>query len=108
MISVGVEDVSGRVVALMLVLLVATFGLLAAAVLAFWPSRQERAAAIGPRTGRAGHGEPSAPMSLEGVLTGQLITGEITRGQYLRALEQIAARDEQRHPMAVPRDDAHS
>ncbi|MEU4622723.1 hypothetical protein AB0G04_22480 [Actinoplanes sp. NPDC023801] len=87
----------------MVILLVAMLGLLAAAVLAFWPSEEERAAGTGPdRT--AGHAEPSAPSSLEGVLTAQLVAGEITRGQYLRALEQIAARDEERHPMAVPWD----
>jgi hypothetical protein len=106
MISLGTEDVTGRVVALMVVLLVATFGLVAAAVLAFWPSREDRPADIAPDRA-AGHAEPSAPSSLEGVLTVQLIDGEITRGQYLRALEQIAAREEDRHPMAVPRDDAH-
>jgi hypothetical protein len=105
MISVGAEDVTGREVELMVVLLVATFGLLAAAALAFWPSREDRPAGVAPDRA-AGHAEPSAPSSLEGVLTGQLIAGEITRGQYLRALEQIAARDEERHPMAVPRDDA--
>jgi hypothetical protein len=101
MISVGAEDVTGRVVALMVVLLVAMSGLVAAALLAFWPSREDRADGS-PPDHAAGHAEPSAPSSLEGVLTAQLIAGEITRGQYLRALAQIAARDEERHPMAVP------
>ncbi|MEV4283701.1 hypothetical protein [Actinoplanes xinjiangensis] len=92
----------------MVVLLVATLGLIAAAALAFWPSRDERAAP--DRTATApedGYAEPAAPSSLEGVLTAQLIAGEITRSQYLRAQEQIAARDEARHPMNVPWDDAH-
>lgn len=89
----------------MLVLLVATLGLIVAAALAFWPSREEHAEAGAnglPRHG--GHTEPSAPTSLEGVLTGQLIGGEITRLQYVRALEQIAARDKERHPLDVPWD----
>jgi hypothetical protein len=90
----------------MVVLLVATLGLIAAVALAFWPSRDEpaepdRAATASPESGPA---EPAAPSSLEGVLTAQLIAGEITRSQYLRAQEQIAARDEERHPMSVPRD----
>lgn len=42
------------------------------------------------------------PESLEGVLVAQLMTGEITRGQYLRAIEGLAARDDERHPLAVP------
>lgn len=42
------------------------------------------------------------PRSLEGVLAIQLITGEITRNQYHRALEKLATRDEERHPLAVP------
>lgn len=91
----------------MVVLLMATLGLIAAAALAFWPSRDERAEPdqAAPVTG-TGPGGPAVPNSLEGVLTAQLLAGEITRSQYLRAQEQIAARDEERHPMNVPRDDA--
>ncbi|MEV6633298.1 hypothetical protein AB0M54_21380 [Actinoplanes sp. NPDC051470] len=48
---------------------------------------------------------PSAPGSLEGVLAAQLAHGEITRGQYRRAMSQIAAREEERRPMSVPTDD---
>ncbi|MFG1604695.1 hypothetical protein [Actinoplanes sp. NPDC049265] len=48
---------------------------------------------------------PSAPGSLEGVLAAQLADGEITRGQYRRAMTQIAAREEERRPMSVPTDD---
>jgi hypothetical protein len=44
------------------------------------------------------------PESLEGVLVAQLMAGEITRGQYLRTVEGIAARDDERHPLAVPPD----
>lgn len=104
----------------MVVLLVATLGLIAAAALAFWPSRDERSGTDRPGTGRpgtgrpgagraepmTGPGEPAVPSTLEGVLARQLIAGEITRSQYLRAQEQIAARDEERHPMIV-RWDAH-
>ncbi|GAA2684692.1 MULTISPECIES: hypothetical protein [Actinoplanes] len=43
-----------------------------------------------------------APQSLEGVLCGQLMEGEITRRQYLRSMEGIAVRDEERHPLVVP------
>ena len=48
---------------------------------------------------------PVGPDSLEGVLVTQLTDGEITRGQYRRAMSQIAAREEQRRPMSVPMDD---
>ncbi|GIF22559.1 hypothetical protein BJ973_002882 [Actinoplanes tereljensis] len=47
--------------------------------------------------------EASAPrQSLEGVLVTQLMAGEISTAQYRRAVEGLAARDEDRHPMAVP------
>ena len=42
------------------------------------------------------------PESLEGVLVVQLAAGEITRAQYQHALAGLAARDEERHPLAVP------
>lgn len=89
----------------MMVLLVATLGLVVAAALAFWPSwRQpaQRPGAASPRSGMSGHAEAKAPSSLEGVLVTQLIAGEISRPQYLRALEQLAARDEQRSPLSLP------
>jgi hypothetical protein len=88
----------------MVVLLVATLGLIAAAALAFWPSRDERAEAELSEATATGSADPAVPRSLEGVLTAQLIAGEISRSQYLRAQEQIAARDEERHPMIVPWD----
>lgn len=45
------------------------------------------------------------PDSLEGVLVAQLFRGEINTAQYRRAVEGLAARDEQRHPMSVPDDE---
>ncbi|MFC3742227.1 hypothetical protein [Paractinoplanes deccanensis] len=60
------------------------------------------------RKAAAGSGEqpegapPAPPETLEGVLTAQLATGEITRGQYQRAMEKVAAREDERHPLAVP------
>ena len=44
-----------------------------------------------------------APESLEGVLCAQLMDGDITRRQYLRSMAGIAARDDERHPLVVPR-----
>jgi hypothetical protein len=86
--------------------------LLVVAVSAFY------AFAVWPRTGhgpgmrRAGRqadaGETQAddarPASLEGVLVTQLVSGEITRRQYRRAMGQLAARDDERSPMAVPQE----
>jgi hypothetical protein len=64
-----------------------------------WPRRED-----GPPAGdgHAAPRQPAAPESLEGVLVDQLVTGAITRGQYARAMEQLAARDDQRHPLSVP------
>jgi uncharacterized membrane protein len=60
---------------------------------------------------KGAHAEPRSestvpsPDSLEGVLVTQLTQGEISRGQYRRAMSQIAAREEARRPMSVPTDD---
>ncbi len=72
---------------------IATVGLLAWGV---WTARQ--------RYFPIGFTGVPMPDSLEGVLTAQLLGGEISRRQYVRALERIAARDERRHPMSVPPD----
>jgi hypothetical protein len=63
-------------------------------------------------TGRsAAPGAPAAasapgrhPQTLEGVLTRQLVTGEITGPQYRHAMASIAVRDAERHPFEVPPD----
>jgi hypothetical protein len=36
------------------------------------------------------------------VLVGQLASGQINRQQYLHAMEGLAARDDERHPLSVP------
>ena len=45
---------------------------------------------------------PLKPESLEGVLVAQLLAAEISQLQYQHAIEGLAARDEDRHPLAVP------
>lgn len=40
--------------------------------------------------------------SLEGALTAQVRTGEITRAQYRRAMAALAAQDDERNPLSVP------
>ncbi|WIM92863.1 hypothetical protein ACTOB_004821 [Actinoplanes oblitus] len=40
--------------------------------------------------------------TLEGALAAQLVRGEINRGQYQHALERLAARDDEEHPLSVP------
>lgn len=91
----------------MMVLFVAVIGLLLAAALALWPlaTGKEPAASAEKATGRApvrGHAEPS---TLEGILAAQRLRGEISQRQYLRAVENLAARDEERHPLIVRWDD---
>jgi hypothetical protein len=66
-----------------------------------------------PKAGRkpGAHAHPRServgpfPDSLEGALVTQLVTGEITRGQYRKSMAQIAAREEARRPMSVPTED---
>lgn len=51
----------------------------------------------------ASSAQPSARReSLEGVLVAKLMAGGITTDQYLHAMEGLAARDDERHPLAVP------
>jgi hypothetical protein len=50
----------------------------------------------------AGPAAPAEPESVEGMLVGQLAAGEISRRRYIRAMERLAARDDKRHPVAVP------
>jgi hypothetical protein len=46
--------------------------------------------------------DSAKPESLEGALVTQLVAGTITPAQYRHALEGLAARDEERHPLTVP------
>lgn len=48
---------------------------------------------------------PESPESLEGVLVRQVLAGEITRAQYRRAVQKLAERDADRHPLSVPPED---
>lgn len=93
----------------MLFLTILTLFLLACCFSAVWPSirpLRRRDDGSHPATGRpAAAAVPvSRPESLEGVLVAQLVGGEITRAQYLRAIERIAARDDERHPLTIPPD----
>jgi hypothetical protein len=49
-------------------------------------------------------GDAAQLESLEGVLVAHLRSRKITCGQYLRAMERLAARDAERHPLVVPPD----
>ena len=42
------------------------------------------------------------PQTLEGVLSRQLVTGQITGPQYRRAMASIASREATRHPLDLP------
>jgi hypothetical protein len=89
-----VDEEVTKMLFLVLYLLVAT----TAVGWAVRPLLRPRPAAADP----AGKRETAAPESLEGVLVAQMMAGEITRGQYRRAVEGLAARDDERHPMAIP------
>lgn len=85
----------------MVLLLVVTVGLVVAAVLSLWPGHGSPSGR-GEEREDAGPSPAMRPSSLEGVLVEQLLSGDITRRQYLRAVEHIAARDEHRHPLNIP------
>jgi hypothetical protein len=65
-------------------------------------NRRSRRLESGP--GPSADARPRLPESLEGVLVTQLQAGEVTGRQYIRAMERLAARDDVRHPLAVPPD----
>jgi hypothetical protein len=74
-----------------------------------WPNiRRAVHDAVGKPAGQGAPGAASAsdrsPQTLEGILTLQLVTGEITGPQYRHAMATIAARDAERHPLDVPPD----
>jgi hypothetical protein len=48
---------------------------------------------------------PAPPQTLEGALVLQLLNAEINGRQYLHAMELLAARDADRHPLGVPPED---
>jgi hypothetical protein len=88
--------------------------LLTACVAAAWPGSAASRGAAGqtfwstdrrPALGQS-VASSSRLESLEGVLVAQLASEGITRRQYLRAMERLAARDDERNPLLVPPDAA--
>lgn len=68
-------------------------------VFALWP----RSGAAPTRAAPAAPAPDAPPTSLEGVLVARLCAGEITRRQYALGMQELAARDAERHPMVPPR-----
>jgi hypothetical protein len=94
------------VVPVLFVLLLIVAVITASLVVA-WPRGGFADAADRKTATRSATAEPERavqPESLEGALVGQLMTGEITRRQYLHAMCRLAARDAERHPLEVPPD----
>ena len=93
----------------MVLLIVVTLALIAACVGAFWPTEDDGSGAAHRRV-RAAPTSPAAdvpaagPQTLEGILVAQLVSGQINRNQYQRAMMRLAANDDERHPFAVPPD----
>ncbi|GAA3340510.1 hypothetical protein GCM10020358_28390 [Amorphoplanes nipponensis] len=93
-----------EVMAAMLFMVLLTLMLAAVVVATAWSALQD-ADAAGESTGEpAPVPVPAAPESLEGVLARQLLAGEITGPQYRRAVQRLAERDADRHPLALPED----
>jgi hypothetical protein len=63
------------------------------------PTVADAPASSDPDTPRA-----AEPESLEGVLVAKRLAGEISTIQYRHAIEGLAARDDDRHPLSVPPD----
>ena len=60
----------------------------------------EDEAAPGQNSGLAR--QVTKPETLEGVLVRQLLDAELSGPQYHRAMQRLAERDAERHPMTVP------
>lgn len=88
----------------MLALMVFAMAVLAAAAFAVWPSFTTADKAAGEtRDAVAGDvATAQKPTTLEGAVAAQLLHGEISPQQYRAALELLAARDDQAHPLSVP------
>jgi len=91
----------------MLFTLLLVAGLITACALAAWSNLrwlQEGDKPADPGAPGAASSPDRSPETLEGVLAGQLIAGEITEPQYQHAMAALAARDAERHPLEVPPD----
>jgi hypothetical protein len=101
--------VAEEAIPMLFALLLAVF-LFAACAYCVWPRSGGSAGTAGSwspsKGGSASPGTAGGPApkpdSLEGVLVTQLAAGEINRWQYLRAMELLAARDDERHPLTAP------
>lgn len=90
---------------LLLMMLIATMA--GACLYAIWTMLGSLSTGGKPSGGPAAEEPPATRRrhkldSLEGALVAQLAAGEITGRQYQRAMEQAAARDDERHPLAIP------
>jgi hypothetical protein len=97
-----------RVISMLFALLLVAV-LIAACVFATWSNlRWAVGDARNEPAGRRAAGTAStpdrSPQTLEGILSGQIVAGEITGPQYRLAMATIAARDAERHPLEIPPD----
>jgi hypothetical protein len=83
---------------------VLTIMMLAFLVVTVWsalrvPASDDKA---GPAKDCGRAGEIAGPETLEGVLVRQVTDGAISGVQYRRAMQRLAERDADRHPLTVP------
>lgn len=88
----------------MIVMVVVTVVLLAVVAVCAWPALEDWKATDteSPGNDAATATAAAKPETLEGVLVRQLLSQEISRQQYLHAIERLAERDADRHPLSVP------
>ena len=79
-------------------------GLITACAVAAWSNLRWVREAGEPADQGAASAPDRSPQTLEGVLAGQLMAGEISGAQYQHAMATLAARDAERHPLEVPPD----
>ncbi|BEL06957.1 hypothetical protein Q0Z83_051480 [Actinoplanes sichuanensis] len=84
----------------MLVTLIIVGMVLLVTCAALWPEPEES----GSTPTATAAPEPEPPTTLEGTLTSQLLSGKINKRQYRAEQARLAARDAERHPLALPDD----
>ena len=88
----------------MIFALLLVMGLITACAVAAWTNLRWVDDADKPAEPVAASSPDAGPQTLEGVLAGQVMAGEISGPQYQHAMATLAARDAERHPLEVPPD----
>lgn len=91
------------------VIVMLTLAVVMVVVVVVWPAVEGwNAADAAKKSGKGAEPDATAavpnPETLEGALVRQLLNNEINGRQYLHAMELLAERDADRHPLSMPPD----